>query len=327
MSASTRRNRSTRVVSRTRTAEAGLAQEVRRVDHQRVAVPASARVSRVLREPDVGTAVERDDARVVHHLVHNHDVVRRLQDQHVVVVRAGHHRRTGVEPQETPVGQAAVGVGVGESVSDVGRPDPRLGLKRLAVGDATVRGVHDQRRALVPGQLDAAFVPELVVAADAALRERLIAHARCADGEILRVAVQLPAPRRLVLGRLLCRERLPAREEGGRAGIDDRTLKRGQRPEREQPLDVGIAVRGARRGLPHRRCGQRDADEGQERVAGSVAHRRILPARGPGAGGIRGASSTPRRCSTDGAALTPRIRRPARSPRSWRRRPKPYAAA
>jgi hypothetical protein len=124
-----------------------------------------------LSEADVGTAVERDDACVVHHLVHDHHVVRRLQNQHVVVVRAGHHRRTGIESQETSVGQAAIGVGVGESVADVRPPDPRLGLKRLAVGDPTVRGIHDQRCALVSGQFDAAFVPELVVSADTAFRE------------------------------------------------------------------------------------------------------------------------------------------------------------
>ena len=65
-----------------------LAVEVRRLDHQRIALPAAARdadpLAKALRR--LRAPVERDDPRVVDHLGENHGLARRLHDLIVGVV-------------------------------------------------------------------------------------------------------------------------------------------------------------------------------------------------------------------------------------------------
>ena len=71
--------------------------EIRRLDDERVAFPVAARVAHVLPDvrADVRTAVERDDARVVDHLVADDDLVRCLHDAQAVAVQ---HRRDARDP-------------------------------------------------------------------------------------------------------------------------------------------------------------------------------------------------------------------------------------
>jgi hypothetical protein len=70
-----------------RTAEARLVGEVRRVDHERVAFPASDRVAHPLAHGcRQMRGVHADDAGVVDHLGENHHVRRRLHDLVEVVV-------------------------------------------------------------------------------------------------------------------------------------------------------------------------------------------------------------------------------------------------
>src|SRR5688572_7129586 len=73
--------------------ETDLVGEVRRIDDERRAFPAAARITEPLPDlwSDMRTAVERDDARVVNHLVENHDISRRLENLVIVVVRTGNH--------------------------------------------------------------------------------------------------------------------------------------------------------------------------------------------------------------------------------------------
>ena len=53
-------------------------------------------------------AVERDDPRLVDHLVEDDDVAARLDDLQVVVVRARNHRRPGVEAENAAVHEAEI---------------------------------------------------------------------------------------------------------------------------------------------------------------------------------------------------------------------------
>ena len=76
VSASTRVKRSTSARVGRRALQARLAAEVDRLDDERVAFPAAARVARPLAKLGVRTAVGRDDAGVVHHLVDDHHVAR-----------------------------------------------------------------------------------------------------------------------------------------------------------------------------------------------------------------------------------------------------------
>ena len=51
---------------------------------------------------------ERDDAGVVDHFVVDHDVVARLNDLNVVVIRARRHRRAGVEAENAALADPAI---------------------------------------------------------------------------------------------------------------------------------------------------------------------------------------------------------------------------
>ena len=84
--------------------------EVGGLDDQRVALPPADRVApprpHAGRQP-LAILADADDARVVHHLGHDHHVIARLHDRVVVVVEVvGQHRRAGVRPER---GEAALG--------------------------------------------------------------------------------------------------------------------------------------------------------------------------------------------------------------------------
>ena len=204
-----------------------------------------------------------DDARVVDVLVENRDVSRRLQDHHVVVVRPRPHRGAGVRAHQATVAEAAVGVVIGEPVAQVQAPDA-VGLGELrGVGDAPARRVDDQGRPLVARQLDAAFVPELVVRQHPALGPRLVAGARRAGLGVEEVAVE-PRPLRRLEGRR--RLGVERRLVGERLGA----LQRGEGAEREHARDVGVLVgQGgglrALRGLGRRRRRREQEREKRER--------------------------------------------------------------
>ena len=205
------------------------------LDHQGLTLPAAAGAPRPLRQLTVGPTVERDDAGVVHHLVQNRDIPRSLHDQHIVVVGARRHGRSGVEPHQAPVGQTAVRVVVREAVAQV-QPlhAPRLGGLSLP-RDTSLGGVDDQRRAVVGGQLDPALVPELVVGQHAALGPRLIAGTGGPRLRVEQIAVQTTALGGLELGSLLGRQLVQSLQRA-------RALQGRQGPEREDPGDVRVTV-------------------------------------------------------------------------------------
>ena len=132
-----------------RAAKAGLRDEVVRLDHQRLGFPVAAGLTRPLPQAEARCVVDRNDPRVVHHLVQNDDVTRRLQDVDVVVVRAGSHRRPRIEAEDAPVGKAPVGVMVGKAVSEVELAEPPRFPMLVGVGDAAVRRIDNERCALV----------------------------------------------------------------------------------------------------------------------------------------------------------------------------------
>ena len=264
--------------------EAGrLIGEVGRLDDERITLPVAAGVAHPL--PDavgqVRAAVERHDARVVHHLVQDRDVVGGLEDLQVLVVARRHDRRSGVEAQEAALGQPAVLGAVGADAADaeahgarrrdvlrVGR-SALLRHPRLQRGHAPVGGIDDQRRAAVVDHARAAVEPEVVVGADvAAGGQRLGADLarRIGLGGALH-------GRRLDLGCLLRREH--------RLRLVGRPLEGSQRPEVPHALQIRLAVRRARqlvvggllRGHVGRRHehGERERDQPPRRD-GSISH-------------------------------------------------------
>ncbi len=190
----------------------------------------------------MGATVQRHDARIVHHLVEDDDVVRRLEDLNVLVIAGRHDRRTGVEPQETPFGQPAVLRPVRPDAADA---EPHRTLRLAVLGcltrhprararDPAVRWVDDERRPPVVDDAGAAVEPEVVVAAHiSAHRQRFgadLAGPVGVDGGLDGL--------RLDLRRFLCRQQ--------RLAIL-RPLQRRQRPEVPDPLQVRFPVRQTRR--------------------------------------------------------------------------------
>src|SRR5713101_8809974 len=84
------------------TSESAVLREVRGVDYERVAFPmpdgVAGQIAYVPRR--VRTPAQWHDPGAVDHLVEDHHMVGRLNDLHVVVVRARHHGRSGVEAQD-----------------------------------------------------------------------------------------------------------------------------------------------------------------------------------------------------------------------------------
>src|SRR5713101_6595201 len=81
--------------------ERGLTQEVRGVNDQRLAFPMAPRVAHPLAQLAVRTAIQRNDPRVVNHLVKDHDVLTCLEQLDILVVRCRGHRWCRIEEKET----------------------------------------------------------------------------------------------------------------------------------------------------------------------------------------------------------------------------------
>ena len=196
------------------------------------------------------TTVGRDDARVVDHLVDDHDVARSLQNLQVVVVGARDHRRPGVEAHDAAVGQAAVGVGIRKARVGLLCPFRVLLARSLRKGNSPIRRIHDERRALVLGELASTLVPELVVGQHAALRPRCVPGARRSLLRIEQIAVLALVLRGFEGRRFLGGQGLLPFKPSG-------TLQGRDRAERESALYVRFAVR-----RPGRRPGPALASRG-----------------------------------------------------------------
>ena len=94
-------------------ADAGHPIEILRHDDQRVALPVSARVAHVGLDArrEMRPAVERDDARLVDHLVADDDEARRLHDL-VAVVVDGRQERSHDAARDAAVVEAAIEIAV-----------------------------------------------------------------------------------------------------------------------------------------------------------------------------------------------------------------------
>jgi hypothetical protein len=145
---------------------------------ERVAVPSSARHAHP--EPDgradARRVVERHDPVIVDHLVDDDHGVGRLEDFHVVVVRARDHRRSRHGPAETTFLQRPVEVRIEAQTARatfilaVGGPQPAFVLGgALPFGrqrrNAPVRRIDQQRRAACAHHFRAVLPPDLVVRA------------------------------------------------------------------------------------------------------------------------------------------------------------------
>src|SRR3982074_2747776 len=82
--------------------ERGLAQEVRGVNDQGLAFPMPPQGAHPLAQMAVRTAIHRNDPRVVNHLVEDHDVLLRLEQLDILVVRCRGHRWPRIESQDAP---------------------------------------------------------------------------------------------------------------------------------------------------------------------------------------------------------------------------------
>ena len=144
--------------------------EVARLDDERVALEPAARVADPLRDGrrSVRPAVERDDARLVVHLDEDHDVIGRLEDAVVVVVRLGQHRRRGAE-HDAALREPAIRRPVGRVRGHVGGALLDGGLRRRRQrGDAAVARLDDERSAPGSDAARAALEEDVVVGADVA---------------------------------------------------------------------------------------------------------------------------------------------------------------
>jgi len=190
-----------------------------------------------------GPASDRDDARVVDHLVQEHDVVGRLDDL-VVGVVAGEqvrHPERDAALLQPPVGPGRSGV-----VGEMGDPCVDLPLRLRREGrQPSVRGIDDQRGPIVELAVDQ---PELVV----------VAGGRVARREVVRIAeggdedavgerrVALAAGEELRVARLQPGQLLVG--QGGLVAQDLRTLQRRGGVVGPHALQVGPSVRRARHG-------------------------------------------------------------------------------
>ena len=228
--------------------------EVRRVDDERVAVPVSARCARPLQQigRERGTLVERDDARGVHHLGHDDDMVRRLEQLHIVVVGARRHRRSGVEPEDAAVIGVEVQPRVGRMVAPV---LPALFGTALRAGRPRrippVRGVDDQRGPARPDRLQALVEPRVVVGAVPAVgppvdvRPRLGPLGRQRQEVVQAFDRPLLQVGRLLFGQELLFGKIPWPLHARDAAVVPDTPQVGRAPG--GPRRVGLGARGRRR--------------------------------------------------------------------------------
>src|SRR5215467_13887891 len=115
------------------------------------------------------TSVERNDPRIVDHLVDDRDISRSLEQLDIVVVGARGQRRSGIKTEDATLRQRPVFIRVGVGPAKVGVVAPRRNEVRSFLsfgrhgGISAIGRVDDQRRALRPYDLVAAVPPELVV--------------------------------------------------------------------------------------------------------------------------------------------------------------------
>src|SRR5215471_15909153 len=115
------------------------------------------------------TSVERNDPRIVDHLVDDRDISGSLEQLDIVVVGARGHRRSGIKPEDAALRQRPVFIRVGVGPAKDGVVAPRRNAVRSLLsfgrhgGVPAIGRVDDQRRALRSYNLVAAVPPELVV--------------------------------------------------------------------------------------------------------------------------------------------------------------------
>ncbi len=249
---STRLKRSTSSSVRGGTLQARLATEVDCLDDERVAFPAAARVAGPLAQRGMRSAVGRDDAGVVHHLVDDHHVSGGLHNLQVVVVGARGHRRTGIEADEAAVGESPVLVRVAEAGVRSLRPFCVPAARGLGERNCPVRGIDNERRAFVGRQPAATLVPELVVRQHAAFGPRRVPRARLPFDRIEQITIEPRVFRRFEGGSLLL-------GECALSGQRFRALEWCDRAERIDALEVWLPIGcpGWSRGFALSRCGER----------------------------------------------------------------------
>src|SRR2546425_10586481 len=106
---------------------------------------------------DMCTAVERDDANIVNHLVENRHISRRLEDLNIIVVSARMDWGTRIEAQDTPLGQPSILGAV------CAAPPARSLAPFRRIRNASIRRIHNQRRALAWNHLGSSVKPVTVV--------------------------------------------------------------------------------------------------------------------------------------------------------------------
>ena len=201
--------------------DGGAIGEVGRLDDERVALPVATRIAHQLLDAaaDVRTAVERDDARVVHHLVGDDDRVGRLYDSRAVAVD---HRqpRTCQAARDAAVVVVEVLDGV-EGTHAVGTRDGAArACFRRERRDPAVRRIDDERG-----------VAEVA-------RALFIAEGACSRVvEITRLAALTRALREFLVGEVLARPELRRARHRHAAHV----------VARPDALEIGMAPRQLRR--------------------------------------------------------------------------------
>src|SRR4029077_12785551 len=115
------------------------------------------------------TSVERNDPRIVDHLVKDRDISGSLEQLDIVVVGARGHRRPGIKAEDAALRQRPVFIRGGVGPAKGGVVAPRRNEVRSLLsfgrhgGIPAIGRVDDQRRALRSYDLVAAVPPELVV--------------------------------------------------------------------------------------------------------------------------------------------------------------------
>src|SRR5712671_3982595 len=149
--------------------ETCLAFEVDRFNDQRVALPVAPRITPPKRDVPMWTSVERNDPRIVDHLVDDRDKSGTLEQLDIVVVGARGHRRSGIKAKDAALRQRPVfmrvGVGPAENSVVARRRNGVCSLLSFGRhgGIPAIGRVDDQRRSFRSDDIVAAVPPELVV--------------------------------------------------------------------------------------------------------------------------------------------------------------------
>ena len=115
----------------------------------------------------------------MHHLIQNHDMVGSLENLDVLIVATGHNRRTGIEPQQTPLGEPAI---LGTIARNPSHPEQHGPFRRGGIGviaaltdhprsrlwQAPIWGVDDERGPHIVHDAGSSVEPIVIVATDIA---------------------------------------------------------------------------------------------------------------------------------------------------------------